>query len=86
MARPFTIEVDVQDRIMEILGKFVNQKFNGITITVVKRQYDVDGRYADIAVPKDDGLPILLIETKKEYYKRRGRGFSVRGKPFHTHI
>jgi hypothetical protein len=78
MARPLTIEVDVQDRIMEILGKFVNQKFNGITITVVKRQYDVDGRYADIAVLKDDGLPILLIETKKEYYKRRGRGFSVR--------
>jgi type I restriction-modification system DNA methylase subunit len=78
MARPLTAEVDVKDRIAEVLGRFVNQKFNGITITTVKKEYEVDGRRADIAVLKDDGLPILLIETKKKYYERRGRGFSVR--------
>ncbi len=51
----------------DVLFKFVNQKFNGIMITDVVRQYDVEGRRADIAVLKDDGKPILIIETKKKY-------------------
>ncbi|MEM2472756.1 MAG: N-6 DNA methylase [Sulfolobales archaeon] len=67
MAHRIAGEVDVEDRIKEVLERFVGQRFNGITITAVKRQYDVDGRRADIAVLKDDGLPILLIETKKKY-------------------
>jgi type I restriction-modification system DNA methylase subunit len=52
---------------MDVLEKFVNQKFNGITITAIKEQYEIDGRRADLAVLKDDGRPILLIETKKKY-------------------
>jgi type I restriction-modification system DNA methylase subunit len=67
MAHRIAGEVDVEDRIKEVLERFVGQRFNGITITAVKRQYDVDGRRADIAVLKDDDLPILLIETKKKY-------------------
>jgi hypothetical protein len=67
MAHRIAGEVDVKDRIKEILERFVGQRFNDVTITAVKRQYDVDGRRADIAVLKDDGLPILLIETKKKY-------------------
>jgi hypothetical protein len=67
MAHRIVGEVDVEDRIKEVLEKFVGQRFNDVTITAVKRQYDVDGRWADIALLKDDGLPILLIETKKKY-------------------
>jgi len=67
MAHRIAGEVDVEDRIKGVLERFVNQRFNDVTITAVKRQYDVDGRRADIAVLKDDGLPILLIETKKKY-------------------
>jgi type I restriction-modification system DNA methylase subunit len=67
MAYRIAGEVDVEDRIKEVLERFVSQRFNDVTITAVERQYDVDGRRADIAVLKDDGLPILLIETKKKY-------------------
>jgi len=67
-------EVDVEDKIKEVLRKFVNQRFNDVTITAIKAQYDVDGRRADIAVLKDDGKPILIIETKKKY---EARGFRV---------
>jgi type I restriction-modification system DNA methylase subunit len=67
MAHRIAGEVDVEDRIKGVLERFVGQRFNDVTITAVKRQYDVDGRRADIAVLKDDGLPILLIETKKKY-------------------
>jgi type I restriction-modification system DNA methylase subunit len=66
MAHRITAEIDVEERISNILKKFINQKFNGITIVGVKRQYDVKRRYADIAVLKDDNKPILLIETKKK--------------------
>ncbi len=67
MAHRIAGEVDVEDRIKEVLERFVNQRFNDVTITAVKRQYKVDDRWADIAVLKDDGRPILLIETKKKY-------------------
>jgi type I restriction-modification system DNA methylase subunit len=67
MAHRIAGEFDVEERIAKVLERFVNQRFNDVTITAVKRQYDVDGRRADIAVLKDDGLPILLIETKKKY-------------------
>jgi len=61
-------EIQVEARIRRILEKFINQKFNNITITGVEEQYDVgDGRKADIAVLKDDGKPLLIIETKKKY-------------------
>jgi type I restriction-modification system DNA methylase subunit len=68
-------EVDVQGRIRDVLRKFVGQKFNDVTIVWVDEQYEVNGRYADLAVLKDDNKPILLIETKK--IKRGDRGFSV---------
>ncbi len=67
MAHRIAGEFDVEERIAKVLERFVNQRFNDVTITAVKRQYDVDGRRADIAMLKDDGLPILLIETKKKY-------------------
>ena len=61
-------EIQVEARIRRIFEKFVNQKFNNVTITGVEEQYDVgDGRKADIAVLKDDGKPLLIIETKKKY-------------------
>ncbi|MCL7390409.1 MAG: SAM-dependent methyltransferase, partial [Thaumarchaeota archaeon] len=68
-------EIDVQGRIRDILRKFVNQKFNGVTIKGVIEQYEVDGRFADLAVLKDDNNPILLIETKK--IRHDARGFSA---------
>jgi type I restriction-modification system DNA methylase subunit len=67
MAHRIVVEARVEDRIKGVLERFVGQRFNDITITVVERQYKVDDRWADIAVLKDDGLPILLIETKKKY-------------------
>ena len=60
-------EIDVQGKIRDVLKKFIDQKFNGVTITEIKEQYEIDGRWADLAVLKDDGRPILLIETKKKY-------------------
>jgi hypothetical protein len=51
MAHRIAGEVDVEDRIKEVLERFVGQRFNDVTITAVKRQYDVDGRRADIAEP-----------------------------------
>jgi type I restriction-modification system DNA methylase subunit len=68
-------EIDVESKIAGVLERFVGQKFNGVTITLVKRQYEVDGRWADIAVLKDDGKPLLIIETKKK--KERGGSWSV---------
>jgi len=60
-------ETQVEDRIRDILLRFLNQRFNGIAIAGVERQYDVgDGRRADIVVLKDDGNPILIIETKRK--------------------
>jgi type I restriction-modification system DNA methylase subunit len=67
MAHRVVAEARVEEGIKGVLERFVGQRFNGITITAVERQYKVDGRWADIAVLKDDGLPILLIETKKKY-------------------
>jgi methylase of polypeptide subunit release factors len=61
-------EFQVEAKIRRILEKFVDQKFNNVTITGIEEQYDVgDGRKADIAVLKDDGKPLLIIETKKKY-------------------
>jgi len=68
-------EYDVEDKIKSVLERFVGQKFNGVTITRVQRQYEVEGRRADIAVLKDDGNPLLIIETKKK--KERGGSWSV---------
>jgi type I restriction-modification system DNA methylase subunit len=68
-------EEDVLRRIRDILGKFVSQKFNEVTIAEVREQYEVDGRFADLAILKDDGKPILLIETKK--VRHHARGFRV---------
>jgi len=60
-------EADVEDKLKRILGKFEGQKFNSITIAHVKSQYEVDSRKADLAILKDDGNPLLIIETKKKY-------------------
>jgi hypothetical protein len=68
-------EIQVEAKIRRIFEKFINQKFNNVTITGVEEQYDVgDGRKADIAVLKDDGKPLLIIETKKKY---EARGYRV---------
>ena len=65
-------EVDVEERVADLLKRFVGKKFNGVTVAEVVRQYDrgLDGRRADIAVLKDDGMPLLLVETKKKYEVR----------------
>ncbi|MCQ4448685.1 MAG: N-6 DNA methylase [Sulfolobales archaeon] len=68
-------EFDVEDKIKNVLERFVGQKFNGVTITRVQPEYEVEGRRADIAVLKDDGKPLLIIETKKK--KERGGSWSV---------
>jgi type I restriction-modification system DNA methylase subunit len=65
-------EIDVLGRIRDTLKKFVGQKFNDVTIVRVVEQYEVDGRFVDLAVLKDDGKPILLIETKKVRHDARG--------------
>lgn len=72
MSRVIRREFDVEERIAEILKRFVGKRFNGVTVTEVVRQYDrgLEGRKADIAVLKDDGKPLLLVETKKEHEKR----------------
>jgi type I restriction-modification system DNA methylase subunit len=68
-------EAQVEDRVKEILERFVGQRFNNVTITKVERQYPVgDNRVADVVVLKDDGNPILIVETKKKY---EARGFRV---------
>jgi hypothetical protein len=54
MAHRIVVETRVEDRIKEVLERFVGQRFSGITITAVERQYKVDGRWADIAVLKGD--------------------------------
>jgi len=68
-------EFDVESKIAGVLERFVGQKFNGVTITLVKRQYEVEGRKADIAVLKEDEKPLLIIETKMK--KERGGSWSV---------
>ncbi|MFP3320915.1 MAG: N-6 DNA methylase, partial [Acidilobus sp.] len=68
-------EPDVQSKIKSVLERFVDQKFNGVTITRVQPEYEVEGRRADIAVLKDDDKPLLIIETKKK--KERGGSWSV---------
>ncbi|MGC9012693.1 N-6 DNA methylase, partial [Thermogladius sp.] len=75
-------EFDVEEKISEILKKFVNQKFHGVTVTGVKRQYGegLGGRKADIVVLVDGGAPLVIIETKKKYEKpgyRSERRFHV---------
>jgi len=74
LSRVIRSEIDVEGKIADILKKFVGQKFNDITISEVVRQYDrnLEGRRADIAVIKEDGKPLLLVETKKKY---EARGF-----------
>jgi len=78
-------EVNVEDKIRDVLSKFINQKFNGITIRDVIRQYGIEGRKADIVVLKDDGKPILIIETKKKY-ERRGYRSETRFIPTSEHV
>ena len=62
----------VEKRIAELLRGFVGRKFNGVTVVGVVRQYEVVrqyntglGRRADIAVLKDDGTPLLLVEVER---------------------
>jgi type I restriction-modification system DNA methylase subunit len=72
MALALRREIDVLGRIRDTLKKFVGQKFNDVTIVGVVEQCEVDGRFADLAVLKDDSKPILLIETKKVRHDARG--------------
>lgn len=65
-------EADLEDKIKSILERFSGQKFNDVTIAGVRRQYEVDGRKADIALLKDDNKPLLIIETKKKYERDKG--------------
>ncbi len=69
-------EFDVEERIADILDKFVGKKFHEITISNVRRQYEVARRYADIVVLIEGGAPLLIIETKKKYEVRGFRAVS----------
>ncbi|MEM4571026.1 MAG: N-6 DNA methylase, partial [Desulfurococcaceae archaeon] len=66
-------ELDVQQRIYDILREFVEKgvKFNGVAVTRVVMNYEIEyggrKRYADIAVLVDGDKPLLVIETKKKY-------------------
>jgi len=66
-------ELDVQQRIYDILRKFAERgvKFNGVAVTRVVMNYEIEyggrKRYADIAVLVDGDKPLLVIETKKKY-------------------
>ncbi|MEM1606366.1 MAG: N-6 DNA methylase [Fervidicoccaceae archaeon] len=66
-------ELDVQQRIYDILRKFAERgvKFNGVAVTRVVMNYEIEyggrKRYADIAVLADGDKPLLVIETKKKY-------------------
>jgi len=75
LSRVIRGEIDVEGGIAGILEKFVGQKFNGVAVSEVVRQYGegLGGRRADIAVIKEDGKPLLLVETKKKYEVRGSR-------------
>jgi len=64
-------EVDVQDKLFIIIHNFIDKfKVSGIELTV-KREYPIGNKRADIAVLiKDNGIPILIIETKRKYVER----------------
>ncbi|MFP3144912.1 MAG: N-6 DNA methylase, partial [Caldisphaera sp.] len=64
-------EVDVQDKLFIIIHSFIDKfKVSGIELTV-KREYPIGNKRADIAVLiKDNGIPILIIETKRKYVER----------------
>jgi len=68
----FRREVNVQMRIRDVLKRFENQKFNGVTITRVETEYRVDRRSIDVIVFKDDGNPLMVIETKKKRESEHG--------------
>jgi len=70
-------EFDVQERISRILEKFVNQKFNGVTIESVRTRYPIGRKEADIVVFSEGSFPLLLIETKKKYEMSSRRNFPV---------
>ncbi|MGC9108554.1 MAG: hypothetical protein ACP5IE_10265, partial [Infirmifilum sp.] len=73
MTSPIRSEAQVENRIRDVLAKFQNQRFNGITITAVVSQHPVgDNRRADIVVLKDDGMPLLIIETKRKIERYGG--------------
>jgi len=65
-------EIKIEERMSDFLKKFVDKKFHGVTIKGIERQYErgLEGRRADIAVIKDDDLPLMIIETKKKYEVR----------------
>jgi len=62
-------EIHVEEGISNVLKKFKGKKFHDITITNIEKQYErsLEGKRADIAVIKDDNLPLMIIETKKKY-------------------
>ena len=68
----FRREVNVQMRIRDVLKRFENQKFNGVTITRVETEYRIDRRSIDVIVFKDDGNPLMIIETKKKRESEHG--------------
>jgi type I restriction-modification system DNA methylase subunit len=59
-------------RIRDVLKRFENQKFNGVTIKHVETEYRIDRRSIDVIVFKDDGNPLMIIETKKKRESEHG--------------
>jgi len=68
MSNFFRRELDVQEEISDILKNFINKKFHDVVIKRIEKEYDrgLKPKKADIAILKDDGLPLMIIETKKE--------------------
>jgi type I restriction-modification system DNA methylase subunit len=72
-------ERSLQDELYRIIANIVRGKrFAGLTLSV-QTEFPIDNRRVDIAVLKDpEGVPILIIETKRKverrgYYKKEER-------------
>jgi hypothetical protein len=71
-------ERPLQDELYRLVANIVRDKrFAGLTLSV-QTEFPIDHRRVDIAVLKDpEGVPILIIETKRKverrgYYKKEG--------------
>ncbi|MCC5997757.1 MAG: N-6 DNA methylase [Thermofilum sp.] len=72
-------ERPLQDELYRLLANITrNKRFAGLTLTV-QTEFPIDTRRTDIAVLKEpEGIPILIIETKRKverrgYYRREER-------------
>ena len=73
-------ERPLQDELYRLIANIVrNKRFAGLTLSV-QTEFFIDNRRVDIAVLKDpEGVPILIIETKRKVERR---GYSKREERF----